>query len=266
MKNYIYSYKNKITGNRYIGKTNNIERRKREHLSNAFNPKSSYYNSMWMKKVREYGIENFNFEVLEECEEDKSDEREIYWISHYNSFLGSGYNSTAGGDSNDRITRILTNEEAKTIRKKLKENKEIQSDISKEFNISQALLSNINIGLKYTSDEYDYPIRKNYKTDEDYKELIDLLINSTLSYKKIAEKLNIGESTIKKINYGILRPDLFDSHPIRKQNHLYIKEFLIYSELSFEKISKLRNVTKRTVNRINNGETHYDKNFSYPLR
>lgn len=62
---YIYRYKNKITGNSYIGKTNNLERRKREHISNSQNPNSVFYNSLWCKKIRQYGIESFEFEVLE---------------------------------------------------------------------------------------------------------------------------------------------------------------------------------------------------------
>lgn len=39
MKIYIYSFINKINGHRYIGKTNNVERRKREHKSLAYNDK-----------------------------------------------------------------------------------------------------------------------------------------------------------------------------------------------------------------------------------
>lgn len=46
MNIYIYKYTNKVTGNSYIGKTNNIERRKREHKSNAYNSNSSFYTSM----------------------------------------------------------------------------------------------------------------------------------------------------------------------------------------------------------------------------
>lgn len=50
MKIFIYSYRNKKTNSRYIGKTNNIERRKREHLSAAYNKDSTTYNTMWSKK------------------------------------------------------------------------------------------------------------------------------------------------------------------------------------------------------------------------
>lgn len=55
---YIYSYKNLINGHRYIGKTNNIERRKREHISNAYNSKSNVIkqllsNGATLKEIKE---------------------------------------------------------------------------------------------------------------------------------------------------------------------------------------------------------------------
>ena len=65
MKIYIYSYINKINGHRYIGKTNNIERRQREHKSQAYNPNSQYYTALWPSKIRQYGYENFDFEILD---------------------------------------------------------------------------------------------------------------------------------------------------------------------------------------------------------
>ena len=62
--NYIYSYTNKINGHRYIGQTNNIERRKREHRSCAFNKESKQYLDLFHTKLRQYGEENFNFEIF----------------------------------------------------------------------------------------------------------------------------------------------------------------------------------------------------------
>lgn len=62
--NYIYCYTNKINGHKYVGQTNNIERRKREHLSDANNPNSKEYNYLFHKKLREYGEDNFIFSIL----------------------------------------------------------------------------------------------------------------------------------------------------------------------------------------------------------
>lgn len=62
---YIYCYTNKKNNHKYIGQTNNLNRRKKEHLSAANNPNSKDYNDLFHSKLREYGIENFNLEVLE---------------------------------------------------------------------------------------------------------------------------------------------------------------------------------------------------------
>jgi hypothetical protein len=44
-----------------------------------------------------YGIDNFSIEEIEQCDSDKIDEREIYWIDYFNSYR-KGYNCTAGGE------------------------------------------------------------------------------------------------------------------------------------------------------------------------
>ena len=57
---YIYKYTNKINGHAYIGKTNNVERRKREHKSNAYNPSNSFYYSLCLSYSNHIVIP-FNF-------------------------------------------------------------------------------------------------------------------------------------------------------------------------------------------------------------
>lgn len=98
---YIYCYTNKINGKKYVGQTNNIERRKREHKSVSFNVKSPQYKDLFHQKIREYGIDNFNFEILETIDSENQeyiDEREIYWIKEKRSFVQeNGYNLTLGG-------------------------------------------------------------------------------------------------------------------------------------------------------------------------
>lgn len=48
--------------------------------------------------MRKYGLNNFSFKIIEECSEKKLNDREIYWITFYDSYH-NGYNETQGGDT-----------------------------------------------------------------------------------------------------------------------------------------------------------------------
>lgn len=109
----IYQYVNKINGHMYIGMSNNPIRRYNEHLQASRNPKNRDYNLLIHKAIRKYGIENFEFNILEEnissLEEMK--QREIYWIAYYNTYLDrSHYNETPGGDLPGKSTAHLGEE------------------------------------------------------------------------------------------------------------------------------------------------------------
>jgi group I intron endonuclease len=96
----IYKITNKINGHSYIGLSKNIERRFSDHKNKAFNSnKDEDKNKVLYKAFRKYGLDNFNFEIIEECSEDLLKEREIYWIKYYNTYLDKNhYNETPGGD------------------------------------------------------------------------------------------------------------------------------------------------------------------------
>lgn len=87
----IYKITNQITGEVYIGQSIRIKQRWREHCINSVNGTTQLYQAM-----RNYGLKNFSFDVIEECDKEKLNEREIYWISYYDSF-NKGYNMTPGG-------------------------------------------------------------------------------------------------------------------------------------------------------------------------
>ena len=221
MKVYIYSFINKINGHRYIGKTNNPERRLREHKSMAFNPKViETRDCLWYQKIREYGWENFDFEILEVATSEIWAEREVFWIEYYNTYRGAGYNMSPGGDLSRDDQCILTDVEVQFIYDELLNTKMSQKDIATEFSVSQTLISNINQGLRYFKEEYKYPLRKNYKKGlEEYSELIFLLKETKLPFREIAERLGMAESSVKKINYGKMHYDENMQYPIRPYKH-----------------------------------------------
>ena len=90
---HIYTFKNLINHKVYVGQTNNPKKREYEHLLEARegSKKLLYY------AIRKYGEENFLFEVIETCPDESANEREVFWIRHFDSFE-NGYNMTTGGD------------------------------------------------------------------------------------------------------------------------------------------------------------------------
>lgn len=90
----IYKITNKVNNKCYIGQSRRIQERWIKHLSNVNTEK--YYYKIY-KAFKKYGIENFSFEVIEECKEEELSLKEKYWIKFYDSYY-NGYNMTEGGE------------------------------------------------------------------------------------------------------------------------------------------------------------------------
>lgn len=123
----IYIITNLITGKTYIGQSIDIQRRFHEHrcISHESNRHLKY-------ALAKYGKENFKYEVLEECKEDKLDERERYYIEK----LKPEYNITTGGQDS---LRRFPDEIKKKISEKSKEQWKSMSDEAKEVRIKNNL-------------------------------------------------------------------------------------------------------------------------------
>ena len=90
----IYKITNTINGKIYIGQSINIKQRWKQHRANASVRTEAIYLAF-----QKYGIENFTFEIIEECKEEELDEKEQYYIGFYDSY-NNGYNMTKGGQYN----------------------------------------------------------------------------------------------------------------------------------------------------------------------
>ena len=93
----IYKITNKINQHSYIGLSTHIEDRWQYHKTRYNWERES--NKTLYQAILKYGIENFEFEVLEECEIEKLSEREQFYIEKYDTYH-NGYNMTSGGESN----------------------------------------------------------------------------------------------------------------------------------------------------------------------
>ena len=91
----IYKITNQVNGKIYVGQSIDIQQRWKQHKQQADGTRC---NNKLYKAIRQYGIENFLFEIIEQCEfsREQLDERQRYWINYYNSY-NDGYNSTPGG-------------------------------------------------------------------------------------------------------------------------------------------------------------------------
>lgn len=90
----IYKITNKLNGKCYIGQSLDIEQRWSKHLS-TFKRKNCPNYKIY-RAFAKYGLENFTFEILEECMPEELDHQEVYWINFFNSFE-DGYNMSLGG-------------------------------------------------------------------------------------------------------------------------------------------------------------------------
>lgn len=94
----IYRITNNINNKIYVGKTNNLKRRIKEYRNKTnkpLKPEAKYEIMIAMKK---YGFKNFTFDILEKCDINLLDEREIYWIDKLDSRNPLiGYNKKTGG-------------------------------------------------------------------------------------------------------------------------------------------------------------------------
>ena len=157
----IYKITNNINGKVYIGQATSIIARWKEHLNRPFNENDEGYESHFYRAIRNYGIHSFSFAVVEQCEKEKLDERETYWISYYKSNdKNLGYNLTSGGSGAKDCGIFLNAESANEIKQLLLTTEIKQWDIAKKFNVNQAMISYINNGDLWRDESLKYPLRE----------------------------------------------------------------------------------------------------------
>ena len=126
----IYLFRNKANGKVYIGQTTkDIAIRTQEHLVRAHTYRKNQFH--FHLALAKYGIEGFEISTIDSgASKNELDEKEIYWISFYDSINpAKGYNSRSGGSAGkpneETRRRISESEKGKVLsietRKKLSE-------------------------------------------------------------------------------------------------------------------------------------------------
>lgn len=90
----IYLRTNKINGKKYVGQATNLEVRQKTWKSKNHYAGKAIYNAR-----NKYGVDNFGFEILKECDDKELDYWEKYYIKELNTKVPYGYNMTDGGEA-----------------------------------------------------------------------------------------------------------------------------------------------------------------------
>lgn len=74
----IYKITNTKNGMCYVGQTTNFANRWKQHIRRGVGAEPMTHNKLYPAMMKE-GIENFTFEVIENCSSNQLNEREMYW-------------------------------------------------------------------------------------------------------------------------------------------------------------------------------------------
>lgn len=89
----IYKITNTKNEKSYISQSTNIEERWKQHKQAIQTSDKSWYP---LARKESDGVDDFTFEVLQQCKAEELDELEDYWVDYYKSYV-NGYNQTKDG-------------------------------------------------------------------------------------------------------------------------------------------------------------------------
>lgn len=229
----IYAYAKPSGKIVYVGQTKQLSTRHKQHMEyDPYRPTAVEYNYPLSRGVRKYGKDYYSLVILEEnVPPEKLDNREKYWIKHFNTYW-DGYNQTMGGTVFGKREEYTDETIDKAI--DLLQNTTVSFQKIKEITgLSFTHIYNINIGERRFREDINYPIRpKNTVgtkgiifSQEQVLEIHKLLAETKISMNKIADKFHCHKKTISNINQGTKQCYHLDgwSYPIRN-THAWVRE------------------------------------------
>lgn len=223
----IYSITNKINGKTYIGQSKHIGLRKSQHMRDL--QSNRHVNPHLQGAFNKYGVENFEFSVIETCDEKELTDRETYYIDKLETLdENKGYNLKAVTDR--VIYSELTLEKMSRSQKELHKNKDIL--IEKAW-------------------------RRSELTEEDVREIKTSLYHD-MSIRDIIEKMGFTCGQIGSIKHNDAFAFVLPEYNYYIKNRESIREkrkvrrvIRLYREgMNFENIGKEIGITRHTCYRI----------------
>lgn len=246
MASGIYKITDKRNGKIYIGRASNLKTRLWRHQC-FIHPEDYTEKSLGREKTMEihkamaesHNPDDFLFEIIEECQPELLDEREIYYIDKFNCKYPLGYNKTYGGQTHaykqgeEHYNHKITQEEANRIKQLLKEGNTTQEIISQIPNATCGIISTINSGRCWKDNNENYPLSKlNGVITINEQDVIDMRVLRSQGYnvKEISEIYNLSSSTVSSITIGTSRKDVEGPLAVAKNRN----------QLSQEQVETLR--------------------------
>lgn len=234
MEGIIYKITNKVNGKSYIGQTRyTIEFRWKQHQHK--NDNTYFHNA-----IHKYGIENFSIEILEKCNIEDLNSREIFYIAKYDTFK-NGYNLTIGGDGN---RKLLLDDSYSEI-KELYLSGFSSNKIATLYKVDKASIVKILKSL-------DVKIRSN-KLNINHQEFLELVqdYQSGYSLRELSKRYDCSPSGLKEYlikkgvnlrdRYNILEDDESQEKMINDylDGHLKLSEILSKYHCSYNTFTKI---------------------------
>lgn len=242
----IYKWTNKVNGKSYIGQTVSESGRRRGHLT-------SKYKTPFHCALKKYGVENFDYTVLEYVNESKLSEREIYWIKYYDTY-NTGYNLTEGGEGTRGFHYKMSEETKRKLSESKKRNPHIPWNKGKHGVYSEETLRKI--GTVNREGRMTEEARK--KISEAIKGRPSPMKGAKLSdetKKKISESVKIS---FEKNNVGEKLSKALKGKPSKRKGKHYGTN-KIHSEVMKNKVHVNNGIVSKMINKecldeyLNNG-------------
>ena len=201
----IYKITNKLNNEIYVGQSLNIFKRWAVHANPKVSPEMAI-----TKTIRKNGLTNFTFEIVELCNREQLNEREVYWIKHFDSYR-KGYNGTTGGDSREYSSSKIKETTTKEIQNYLVGDTYSIKFLSEMYQVVEGTIRAINTGDSWFNPELSYPIRsgklsKQQKANKCLKcgKLLSKYTKSGLCVKHSAEQNRRSTRPLKPVLFNLL--------------------------------------------------------------
>jgi len=165
MSAVIYKATNLKNNKSYIGQTHlHLARRVGLHIQAM----SKNSNSIFHRALNKYKPENFSWVILCSCNNNKElNEKEIYYIKHFNTLIPFGYNIRIGGDNMDKENNPMfgrkQSNKCKEVNRRLRLGKSMSDETKKKISIKLKGRKCSELSKKINSERLKrYPLLKLY--------------------------------------------------------------------------------------------------------